>query len=373
MRNKLTMRVLAVALSISISAFNSTGVKACTIDDLREYLGLARSTEDEYMDNIIAVINSYDLIETHNELVSIINSNGYNYKDSSSLDELVEEIETKEKEFQHLIKNGGDISEIKGVLNELENMKKNYEMVEESVGDVKPIKYKKNVYKEEYEHVLKLLANIDDKTYIGELGNKIQLPTSRNPELIEPFGKVKNGDEIQNRKSIRIREGINGSTAICSMPGDVESIIKKDKKYTIRIEVTPLLYLEYSGLETVTVEEGQEVMIGYPLGGVSGKKSFNFKVELDEVAINPVLLFGRTGWNMYNSWKIHNSDKVVNELLETDFWTTDFVSNYVEETDEDEDSNVIDRTDDGRKVIGKGGYSVIVDENYEVPKDKIVE
>lgn len=360
-------RVLAIALSITISLTNTLSIRACTIDDLREMLGGIRSTEEEYLQKINVIISSYNMIENHNELVSIINSFGYKIDIGSSLNDMKNKVQTQEKEFNQLVKNGGDIKEIKGVLNELEKSKEIYVDLVESKEKIGKIKYKKNEYEDAYRHVMLLLNNIDDKTDIGGIGNNISMPTKTAMNIVSMFGEKVNKKE---QKKIKVTSGKYGTDAVSMFNGKITSITEdKNKSYTIKIKVTPLLYLIYDNLDGYTVTKGQYITNGSIIGYALKSKPIGIKVVLDEKPINPLLMMGKQGWSLYSTWIEHNKNKnLSSKSKEDDFYINDFKSNYIE-TEED-DRNIVD----GKvEVENEGSSKLKFDENYSVPDASKVE
>lgn len=359
-------RVLAIALSVFIGTMNTVNVSACTIDDLREMLGMVRSTEEEYLEKINVIINSYNMIEEHNELISMINSYGYKMEVNSDLKDIKKKVESEENEFEHLVKNGGSIKEIKGVLNGLEKDKEIYENLLVNEKKMDKLDFRENEYKEAYKHVMLLLENIGDETDIGNIGNNISMPTRLDMNVHEMYGNIKG--KGKNTKLV-ISSGKYGTDAMSMFNGTVTKILKnKNKKYTIRIKVTPLLYLEYSNLDNCTVTKNQYIPSGCSIGYTKNKNKIGLKVTLDEQTINPLLLMGKKGWELYSSWIMHNPNKLESEMIESDFYTADFKSTYV--VPKKDDKEIVN---DKVEVQNEGGSKLKFDKDYIVPDADIIE
>lgn len=290
--------LLGVLLFSVIIQGTPMNVQASTVDDLRAYLGYSVKERDPVMINTDKKENSSGentKIRTTTELEQDISNLEENFiggitgdTPASELVDMLQDIKTTRGKLKDSVKLQGIISNTD--IGALIDNSEQYE-------------------KEKEEKCLFGSARYD----IGEIGDHSISPTGKGIMLVTPFGYKVNPDRSYEAKNTTMDLGIgdgfnivaqlNGKVAYIEpddiQGGSIVTLFHGENLYTVYKHIVPQdLYVgktisqgDVLGTSMVTTEaeEDKQNHIGY-------------QVILDNKYINPILLFGNRGKDIYEDW-----------------------------------------------------------------------
>ncbi len=354
-------RVPVVVLSALFVIFNSYGIaSAATTDDLREVIGDRRVTDDSFMSDLKNIIYRYRQTEYRSELIDLLNSMGDNdYEDrfnelNDKKDKTLSELEETFKSNQSTDKVIEKLNDSVAVLKELGAVKEPNSIILNS--------FDENDYEDAYIYATSVLETMNDDYNIGIVGEGLTLPTADSKKMKRAFGQnaIVTSDVVyEDNKGIDLYTGMNGEDKgfkpriLCQFNGTVRKVTKCKEGYRIEVEHGQALVTIYEFLSKPVVKKGEKVK-QYDLLGYAKGESIHFEVILNTVNINPLLMYGDMGEQIYTQWYGANPGMAVGEI---DFTK---VKKYVSDVEEikktDTTSTVVDSDGNETNITFESGY-----------------
>lgn len=349
-------RGLAIALLISTM---NVICQAATINDLRQYIGLQPIiVEDDSISNEIyyyngyeeSTVNSadgiiYDISDSDAEVLKIINETNkkeliQEYNDK--LDELLSRLSSrlKENSTAYLITATVDeVIKVSKLVNEIENS--THKAVDIKNSDFNYDEYNKilgsDTTDEQYiapDLIRESMSNLDisdisELDYnIGSIGNAASSVVSNFFYIVTPYGFTKHANE--EKYTTNKLEGIElyapEGTEIESQFNGIVALIGKDSAYNAEYIVIYHgngLYTIYEHVHSIDnvrvgtrVNQGDVIAIATDTKKVSKDKENHiiYRIELNGKLINPLLIYGSKGKDLYEQWLTsHAIDNVVEQ------------------------------------------------------------
>lgn len=316
---KVWHRVCAVAMTMVIGlGLMATSASAATVDDVRSLLGYHRTTDEDLAVDYWQVAMNY-LAAEQNNFAALISVAGGSVDTDNQEAELQNrairaEAEYKEQQFVEAFVNNAPVRELQALLTSVDaTLAKQVDA--ESKGYSFQVEYVPNKYTEEYRRLLSTVNAIGDSYDIGALGSSLKTPIEGYNKVISPFGQVKK----LNRNEIILNEGVTwsapaGSTVMSQWNGTVTAVYDSGiYGKSVEIASGQGLIVNYGGFSQVSVTEGQQVL-QYQVIGTSARDIY-FTVEVDSVTVNPLLLYGQKGADLYLGWAAENPSLVVDNSI----------------------------------------------------------
>lgn len=365
-------RIISAVFIIFIFLMSDVTATAATIDDLREIIGDKRITDENLQSELKTIIYRYRQTGYKKQLIDLLETMGdFGYEDTlnklivqkdNSLEKLEKSFSSNEKEEVIIEKLNSSLTALK----ELGALKEPDSYIIE--------RFKEQDDEKAYKYAASVLNSKDDTFDIGDVGEGLVFPTKDSYKLYRAFGKnaiITSDIKYMNNRGIDLyvasspQEGFKAEI-ISQFNGTVKSIEKKGKsKYRITIKHGSSLITTYEYLSEVVVNKGDKVK-QYELLGFAYGETLHFETILNTVSINPLLMYGDLGKQIYDEWYGANPGMGIEA---TDFAN---IKKYAEDiTIEDKKSTSHPST---VKEDGKTGKAKInLEEGYTKPDVPIVD
>lgn len=304
--------LLIALLVITVSAVMEVPVHAMTVDDLRAYLGMAVEERE---------ITMIKVPESSEENLDVGDSAVSTDSEALTLEQLNRKLLELETSYEQSMKSNVSAIRLIAMLNNIKDLKAM--IVEQS----KLLDITSNVdvdelirNSEEYNTDSNEENKIGNYNFnIGDVGDTAVSPANNILSLVTPYGYKLNEDKTHEDKnnsislSVPVGDNVlsqwNGQVAYVEDDGlgsnKAVTIFHGQGLYTVYHNVIPLeLYVGkrvYQG--TIIGNAGQSNTVG-----TDESNSIEYQIILDGVYLNPLLIFGNRGRDMYNDWLKHSNE-----------------------------------------------------------------
>lgn len=353
-------RVPVAVLSTLFVIFNSYGIaSAATTDDLREVIGDRRVTDESFMSDLKDIIYRYRQTEYKSELIDLLNSMGdFNYEDR--FNELINKKEKAMSELEETFKSNKSTDKVIEKLNDSVAILKELGAMKEP-NSIILNDFDENDYEDAYRYAKSVFETMNDDFDIGIVGEGLTLPTADSKKIKNAFGQnaiVTSEVVYKDNNGVDLYTGMNGDKEfkpriLCQFNGTVRKVKKCKEGYQIEVEHGQALVTIYEFLSKPVVKKGEKVK-QYDLLGYTDGESIHFEVILNTVNINPLLMYGDMGEEIYKQWYGANPGMAVGEIDFTN--VKKYVSDVKEIGKTDTTSTVIDSDGNETDITFENGY-----------------
>lgn len=295
---KLKKSLWILLIFILLFPLNTYASASYSTDDLRVLMGMYRLSEDNSMKEIKNLLSTCYRQKEWNELVSSLvevdNSQLNDFKEKEEAwyqaKDILEENFTNNKSVDIVLDDYINYQTASSVRVEYKTTN-SYELSLIDTSDIeKTISYAKS-----------LLAAVDDKTNIGDIGKDMQTFTKDNLLISVPFGNSFDINSGEKRLSNGIEISIqDGNEIFAQLNGIVTDVTVN----SVTVKTGKSIEIEYIGIKP-SVEKKQKIK-QYNMIGKTKTKSMIIKFKLNTVYADPLLLYGSRSIKWYSSWEDAN-------------------------------------------------------------------
>ena len=306
------VNTVVAAVILILSTFNINTAKADTVDDLRDLAGYHRVNSAETRAEIKGFISVYKQAETAQELASMINT--IEKTEKANKDKKLLELSNKkakeEQNLLNLVSNDMEVYDILSSVNKLESIVSEVKQVDSKPISIEVGEVSTEEYEGKYDYMQSLISSMGNDYEIGEIGRDMDYVTEGIFKLKDAFGVYLDKDtntKRVNNKGVRLYALTYDKTPVKAQWNGVVKSVKGGK---IVIKHGPSLETTYSKLKDIQVSVGDKVSQYDLLGDIDGD-SLYFAVKLDTLYIDPMMLYGAKGVDLYYEWVNANPARII--------------------------------------------------------------
>lgn len=306
------------ALSINFSIY------AGTVDDVRELLGRERIDKIYTEEEISLVTKRFMEAERNNVIAEMFKLGESIQMEDYESDkmQLSSAIERKKDELNKAFCSGVSTDEVLKIKTELDTLMSEVSRLKDLGFKIK-VDFEPNPYTDEYKAIEETISKIDKQYDIGVVGVDMLYPLVNTAHITSPFGNRVdpfNADVVENHKGLDFGASLR-EPVMAQWNGIVsQSFFSATGGNMVVISHGNGLVTRYLHLDEALVKQGDIVsqydVIGY--AGTTGSSTgvhLHFEVKLDDIPVNPIMLYGSKGLNALKTWISLNP----NQLEDTSF------------------------------------------------------
>ena len=311
--------LLMTLIIVTSSLIPNTGVKATTVDDLRELSNQERLSERYTAKQIAEISAKYKSLNDNNKVAKYFDLDEVKRQNKiikSKLKEQNKTIEVKSEQLKTRISQDIQPTEVIDLLEGVRKEVDKLETLEQPQAELS-VRYKKNTYEEAYKDVLATLAELESYKNIGYLGKELHSPviTKDNFERFNiqaPFGYRHGKKDLKVTSKVYLNKGIDlavsKSDKIRTLwEGKITSIKEQADGYEIQVASHKNLRVIYRGIKNPpsSVSVNKTIKDKAYIGKGNGNK-LHLEIILDNKATNPIYFFGRGKGEILRNYILEN-------------------------------------------------------------------
>lgn len=322
--NKIILRVLSIVLLIFLlSTNNIIKSNASTVNDIRELLGRQRLSEEMLQSEVEELAEQYLSAELNNVAAEMLRLGEAIVKNPDievkQLD-LYRRIEIANNELYDCFVTNAPVNKVLAAKTKTRSLDTEISKYITD-GYQLDLEFIPNRWSDLYKEVQETASKYDDSFDIGDAGGEMESAVKGRFELASPFGS--RWDPIEIGK-IGIHKGIDlrakeGNPILAQWNGVVVNVYETNGYgKAIDIQHGTGLLTRYAHLSKQEVKIGDEVSQYQQIGlaGSTGRSTgphLHLEVYLDDVLVNPLLLYGNKGMDAYYNWAKENPGAIIED------------------------------------------------------------
>lgn len=323
MGSRLLKAMAGLLLATFFSTFAVSPVHAETVNDVRELLGRQRIDVSDLQKELNKLAREY-IVSDMNNIASQMHEIGKQIQIDPEFEvkrlELERKVQAKSEQVYEAFIQNKPIDDVLALKTELDNLMFQLNNMKKAGFSIE-IEYVPNKWTEKYKEIQELVSKYTDDFDIGQVGAPMKFPVGGDFELTSPYGpRVDPFDETK----IQFHHGIDlaaeqGVSALAQWNGIVVNVYTSPTYgNVVEIQHGKAIKTRYAHLLKPLVSMGDRVSQYQPIGliGSTGRSTgphLHFEVYVDGLIANPLMLYGKKGVNLLQSW----ADKHPNNLINT--------------------------------------------------------